>query len=35
VFANPHERYGARMVWLATLVVAMLPWRIWSRSGAR
>jgi hypothetical protein len=35
VFANPHDRYGARMVWLATLVVAMLPWRIWSRSGAR
>jgi len=26
VFANPHDRYGARIVWLATLVVAIAPW---------
>jgi hypothetical protein len=25
--ANPHDRYGARLVWLATLVVLMLPLR--------
>jgi hypothetical protein len=24
--SNPHDRYGARIVWLATLVVLMLPW---------
>ena len=29
VLANPHDRYGARMVWLATLVVALVPWRAW------
>jgi len=28
VLANPHDRYGARMVWIATLVVAMVPWRL-------
>jgi hypothetical protein len=28
VFANPHDRYGARIVWLATLAVAILPWRL-------
>ncbi len=26
--SNPHDRYGARMVWLTTLVVAMVPWRM-------
>ncbi len=26
VFANPHDRYGARIVWLATLVIAIAPW---------
>jgi hypothetical protein len=25
--ANPHDRYGARMVWLATLVALMILWR--------
>jgi hypothetical protein len=25
--SNPHDRYGARMVWLATLVVLLVPWR--------
>ena len=24
--SNPHDRYGARMVWLATLVVLLIPW---------
>jgi len=25
VLANPHDRYGARMVWIATLVIALVP----------
>ena len=24
--SNPHDRYGARMVWLATLVALLIPW---------
>ena len=24
--SNPNDRYGARMVWLATMVVLMVPW---------
>jgi hypothetical protein len=24
--SNPHDRYGARMVWLATFVVLLVPW---------
>jgi glycerol uptake facilitator-like aquaporin len=28
VFANPHDRYGVRLVWLATLVVALALWRV-------
>jgi len=27
VLANPHDRYGARLVWIAALVVLMVPWR--------
>ena len=27
VLSGPHDRYGARMVWLATFVVLLLPWR--------
>jgi hypothetical protein len=27
VLSNPHDRYGARMIWIATLVVVLLPWR--------
>jgi hypothetical protein len=27
VLANPHDRYGARMVWIAALVVLLVPWR--------
>ena len=34
VLANPHDRYGARMVWLATLVVALVPWRALIREYA-
>ena len=26
VLANLHTRYGARMVWVATLVVSLLAW---------
>ena len=40
--SNPHDRYGARMVWLATLVVllVMAIWRgggggvVWARRAA-
>ncbi len=28
VFANPHDRYGARMAWLATFVVVIAAWRV-------
>ena len=28
VFANPHDRYGARIAWLATFVVVLVPWRL-------
>src|SRR5262245_26967237 len=24
--SNPHDRYGARMVWLAVLVLLLIPW---------
>jgi hypothetical protein len=27
VFANPHDRYGARLVWLVPLVVLLAAWR--------
>jgi uncharacterized membrane protein YhaH (DUF805 family) len=27
IFANPHDRYGARLIWIATLVVVLVPWR--------
>jgi hypothetical protein len=29
--SGPHDRYGARVAWLATLVVAMVPWRAYNR----
>jgi hypothetical protein len=38
VLSNPHDRYGARMIWIATLVVVLLPWRALAhvrRGGAR
>ena len=34
VFANPHDRYGARLVWLAPLVVGLAPSGSTSRAGA-
>jgi hypothetical protein len=30
--SNPHDRYGARMAWLAVLVVLLAPWRVNSKS---
>ena len=34
--SNPNDRYGARMVWLATLVVLLVPWmRRQARDDAR
>ena len=30
VLSNPHDRYGARLVWLATFVVVLVPWRVLS-----
>jgi hypothetical protein len=29
VFSNPHDRYGARLVWLAPLVVALALWQFY------
>jgi hypothetical protein len=34
ILSGPHDRYGARMVWLATLVVLMVPWRAGRRKEA-
>jgi hypothetical protein len=31
VFANPHDRYGARMVWLAPLVVSLAAFRLYEQ----
>ena len=31
--ANPHNRYGARMVWPAPFVVLLVPWRMRQREG--
>jgi hypothetical protein len=28
VISNPHDRYGSRMVWIATFTVALAVWRI-------
>jgi hypothetical protein len=28
VISNPHDRYGSRMVWIATFTVALAAWRI-------
>ena len=25
--SNPHDRYGARIAWLAPLVLLLIPWR--------
>jgi hypothetical protein len=34
VLSNPHDRYGARMVWIAALVVVLVPWRAMNRPPA-
>ncbi len=31
VLANPHDRYGARLAWVATFVVALVLWRARTR----
>jgi hypothetical protein len=31
VLANPHDRYGARLVWIATLALLVVPWRAFAR----
>jgi hypothetical protein len=33
VFANPHDRYGARLVWLAPLVIVLTLCRIFAERG--
>lgn len=35
VLSNPHDRYGARMAWIATLVVLLTLWRAARRASAR
>jgi hypothetical protein len=30
--SNPHDRYGARIVWLAPLVLLLIPWRTAARA---
>jgi hypothetical protein len=33
VLSNPHDRYGARLVWVAPLVVTLLLCRLYARRG--
>jgi hypothetical protein len=33
VFANPHDRYGARLVWLAPFIVLVAAWRLYAERG--
>jgi hypothetical protein len=33
VLSNPHDRYGARLVWIAPLVVTLLLCRLFARRG--
>jgi hypothetical protein len=33
VLANPHDRYGARLVWIATFAVVLVPWRVLASRG--
>jgi hypothetical protein len=33
--SNPHDRYGARMSWLAVLVILLAFWRVDSKSGSK
>ena len=34
VLSNPHDRYGARMVWIAPLVLTLLLCRLYARRGS-
>ncbi|MEA2906929.1 MAG: hypothetical protein QOI12_4316 [Alphaproteobacteria bacterium] len=34
VLSSPHDRYGARLVWLASLVLLMVPWRAGKQEAA-
>jgi len=31
IFANPHDRYGARLAWLAPLVVGLAALRLYEQ----
>jgi hypothetical protein len=33
ILSGPHDRYGARMVWLATFAVMLVPWRAYRRDS--
>ena len=33
--SNPHDRYGARMSWLAVLVILLAFWHVDSKSGSK
>jgi hypothetical protein len=33
VLSNPHDRYGARLIWIAPLVVTLLLCRLYARRG--
>jgi hypothetical protein len=33
--SNPHDRYGARIVWLAPFVLLLLPWRVGRRAASQ
>ncbi len=35
VISNPHDRYGSRMVWIATFAAALVVWRAWSLARQR
>lgn len=35
VLSGPHPRYGARIVWIASLVVLLVPWRAMVLAGLR
>jgi hypothetical protein len=33
--ANPHDRYGARLIWLAPFTIMLAPLCIWASRSAR
>jgi hypothetical protein len=35
VLSNPHDRYGARLIWIAPLVITLLLCRLYARRGLR